>query len=88
VTDLSAACVADRSPSAEEVELYALGRMSEEARNTLEAHLLACAHCRNEVANTDIYLRAMRSVLRQHAEEHQRRRLLSRRVRRRCPHLL
>jgi len=46
--------------SEDELELYAVGRISVQAAEHLEAHLLGCSKCREQLESMDEYVRAMR----------------------------
>jgi len=50
-------------PSDDELELYSLGRLEEEQRNTIEEHLLVCESCRKQVEEFDEFAAAMRVAL-------------------------
>jgi anti-sigma factor ChrR (cupin superfamily) len=48
-----------------DLELYALGRLSESTGPPIDEHLLVCADCRELLTGWDEYVRAMRSACRQ-----------------------
>jgi|SRR5579863_8279121 len=51
---------ANRHMEPEEVEKYSMGDTSEEQAARFEEHLLLCAACRDRLAESDQYVRAMR----------------------------
>lgn len=50
-------------PTDDELELYALGRMSETQTTPLEEHLLECSACQERLRDLDEYVAAMRQAL-------------------------
>lgn len=60
---------APEHPSEEDIEQYSLGRLIEPAVSLLETHLLVCERCRSRVSEEDAYVQAMRSALRELANE-------------------
>ena len=46
----------------EEIERYSMGAMPEEAIAPFEVHLLICESCQHRLAQTDVYVRAMRQA--------------------------
>ena len=46
----------------EKLELYAMGRMSEEQSVQVEEHLLLCADCQDQLQEFDVFLQALRQV--------------------------
>ena len=53
----------DSHPTGEHLELYSLGRLSETETAHVEEHLLICETCRQELAETDEYVRIMKQAL-------------------------
>ena len=49
--------------SAEAVELYALGRLSDEEAAVVEEHLLVCEQCRQALALEDATIESIREAL-------------------------
>ena len=49
------AIVFDNHPSDDIIELYALGRLSEELVPFFEEHLLICAQCQDALQSEDIF---------------------------------
>jgi len=50
-------------PSDEALELYSLGRLSEEEAPQIEEHVLVCEDCQSRLKETDEYVAAMRQAL-------------------------
>lgn len=50
-------------PTDNDIELYSMGRLSEEAASPLEEHLLLCEPCRNRVDDSDEFVATMRNAL-------------------------
>lgn len=48
--------------SAEDIERYSMGDISEEEVSRIEEHLLVCETCQNRVAESDAYVSAMRTA--------------------------
>jgi len=46
----------------EDLELYAMGRISEDRCSVLEEHLLLCSHCQNRLEEFDQFLKAFRQA--------------------------
>lgn len=46
----------------EELEQYCLGWLSQPECESLEEHLLICASCQDRLAETELYIRAMRDA--------------------------
>ncbi len=53
----------NRHPSEDQLEFYALGRLTEPELEHLEVHLLACASCQDALLEVDAYLPALRAAL-------------------------
>ena len=51
---------ANRHIDEEEIERYSMGAMPEEATAPFEEHLLICQPCQLRLAQTDVYVSAMR----------------------------
>jgi anti-sigma factor RsiW len=58
-------CITGDGPSADDIEMYSLGRMSTAAAADVEEHLLACAHCREELSLADRYVALLRAAARE-----------------------
>ncbi len=52
-------------PSEDALELYVMDRLGEEEQARLEEHLLLCEECRGRVQETEDYVRAMQTALRE-----------------------
>lgn len=58
--------------SEDALELYSLGRLAESELDGVEEHLLVCSHCQDRLAETDDFVKAVRSAtaeLEQHPVE-------------------
>jgi hypothetical protein len=58
-------CLGPHGPSDDDVDLYVMGRMPPSAAATLEAHLLMCESCQEELSSAKAYVAAIRAVLRE-----------------------
>jgi hypothetical protein len=52
----------NRHVDEEEIERYSMGAMAEEAIAPFEEHLLICESCQHRLAETDVYVSAMRQA--------------------------
>jgi len=55
--------------STDDLELYAMGRLSAEQAGRVEEHLLICARCRSRLVRIEEIVRLIRHALRQCMEE-------------------
>lgn len=51
-------------PSDDDLELYALGRLTEPDLGRVEEHLLVCEECRVRLDEEDAFVKAVRAALR------------------------
>lgn len=55
--------MASRHISDDDLELYAMDRLTEAEAAPVEEHLLVCEGCRERLAEWDEYVRAMRAAM-------------------------
>lgn len=51
--------IIDNHPSDDIIELYALGRLSEELVPPFEEHLLVCARCQDALQSEDMFFQSI-----------------------------